>query len=202
MHLRIQPIAKFSALQWFLWSSWATFGAFNVYHLTERGLRSSLIGLLISIMTFSGIIGQYVWGYLCDKLQTVKKVFMFCFLSLGVVVFFFPYYLSSPILLGAALGLIGFLWSPQPTILDSWTVETSQHLARNYGFTRGFGSVGFAIVAAVFGRFIAQFGWNIMFYSFAGLAVITVLVASTIPDSGPRSNVATTIPVNPKRLLR
>ncbi len=202
MGFRIPAIYKFSALQWFFWSSWATFGAFNVYHLGERGLSNSLVGLLLSVMTFSGILGQYFWGYLCDRLQTVKKVFMFCIAFLAIIIIFFPLYLAHPLLLGAALGLIGFFWSAQPTIIDSWTVESSPHLARNYGFTRSFGSVGFAVVASVFGRFINLYGWNVMFFSFAALAVVTLVVASSIEDSSLRTAASEGVKVDPRRLLR
>ncbi len=202
LRLRVSPIYKFSALQWFFWSSWATFGAFNVYHLGERGLSNSLVGMLLSIMTFSGILGQYFWGYLCDRLQTVKKVFIFCIACLALIIVFFPLYLGSPVLLAIALGLIGWFWSAQPSIIDSWTVESSPQLARNYGFTRSFGSVGFAVVASVFGRFIGLYGWNVMFYSFAALALVTIAVASTIEDSNLRTADNKRAKVDPRRLLK
>ncbi len=200
---RVQKqIIRFSALQWFFWSTWATFGAFNVYHLGERGLSSGLIGTLVSFMTFSGILGQFFWGRVCDRLQTVKRVFIGCIGLLAVIIFFFPAYLISPVVLGAALSLIGFLWAAQPSIIDSWTVETSPQLARSYGFTRSFGSVGFALLASVFGRFIAAYGWNVMFYSFAVLAGITIAIASTIEDGYAGSRTRPTVKADVGQLLR
>ncbi len=202
MPVKFSPLSKFSALQWFFWSSWGTFGAFNVYHLGEQGLSNSLIGIMLSVMTLSGIVGQYLWGYACDRLRTTKKVFIFCFGALAIIIFFFPTYLVSPVRIGIALGLIGLFWAAQPSIIDSWTVETSPQMARNYGFTRAFGSVGFAIIATFFGRVIDLYGWNVMFYGFAILALITMFIASTIEDGHLRTANAVSQRVDPKKLFK
>ncbi len=133
-------------------------------------------------MTACGIAGQYFWGYICDRNQTVKKVFIVCLLGLAAVVVPYQFY-TSPVAVIAAMGVIGFLWNPASSIIDSWILESSSDLARNYGFMRAWGSIGFALLASVFGTAIEKFGWGLMFSSFGILALVTVGMATTIEDS-------------------
>jgi hypothetical protein len=49
-------IAEFSLLQFFFWSSWAIYGAYLVYYLSDLGYSNMRIGSLMSIRTFMGLI--------------------------------------------------------------------------------------------------------------------------------------------------
>lgn len=173
---------QFSALQWLLWSTWCTYGPFNVLYLNAQGYSNTTIGWAVSVMTFMGIIGQYFWGYICDRTRTVKMVFIICMIGLAAVVVPYRFY-STPLAITVAMGIIGFMWNPASSIIDSWILGTSDELARNYGFMRAWGSIGFALLASVFGIGIERFGWNLMFVSFGILAALTVLVAFAIEDS-------------------
>ena len=142
-----KQVTKFSILQWFFWSSWATYGAYLVYYLTDMGYSNIEIGAIISVRTFMGLIGEPILGYLSDIYNTNKKLFILGMIAIALVVLPFPYYNWYFILISTAV--IGFFWAPQQSILDSWILKSSEKLASNYGFMRAWGSLGFAIVAAI-----------------------------------------------------
>ncbi len=178
----MNSIKQFSLLQGLFFSAWAAFAAFKVYYLREAGFTNTEIGFAVSVMMAMGVIGQTFWGYVCDRQQSVKKVFMFCMALLALIILFFPYY-DTVLKLVAALGAVGFLWMPQQSIIDSWIFDSSRALGRSYGFMRAWGSLGFATVALVFGGLISVFGWNLMFVSHGVLAAAAIWTAYGLEDT-------------------
>lgn|GEM_PF-517550 len=180
-----KKFAQFSALQWTLWSAYCTFGGFIAFYLTENGYSNTGIGLAFSALTFTGVLGQLFWGYICDWKRTTKWVFIICTLAMILVVLPFPLFDTLPLVI-MGFGLFGFVWNTLPPVLDSWVLQSSEKMSKNYGITRAAGSVGFAIVASFFGTMIETFGWNVMFTGFAVLAGTTVLLALFTEDSYAR----------------
>jgi MFS family permease len=84
--------------------------------------------------------------------------------------------------------MIGILWEPQQSVLDSWIIETSDELAVNYGFMRAWGSIGFAITVTIFGQVIDYFGWKIHFMGYGIIAFVTVFISYYIKDNSYESN--------------
>lgn len=178
----MNTIRKFSLLQAFFFSAWAAFAGFNVYYLREAGFSNTEIGFAMSVMMGMGVLGQTFWGYICDRTRSVKRVHILCMVLLATTVSLYP--LNRTIVsVTLSMGIIGFMWMPQQAIIDSWIFASSAHLARNYGFMRAWGSLGYALVALIFGRAIELFGWNIMFVTHVFLAAVTILIAVTLKDA-------------------
>ncbi|MEJ6950196.1 MFS transporter [Natronospora cellulosivora (SeqCode)] len=173
-------VKKFSLLQWFFWSSWATYGAYLVYYLTEIGYSNIEIGTVMSVRTVLGLIGEPILGYISDYYHTNKKIFILGMLAIALVVLPFPYYNWWLILISTAI--LGFFWAPQQSILDSWILKSSDKLADNYGFMRAWGSVGFAVIVVIFGWALDIFGFSILFVSHAIILIITAIIAYFISD--------------------
>ncbi len=176
-----RDISNFSILQFFFWSTWAIYGSYLVYYLTYRGYTNMEIGALMSFRTFMEILGPPIIGYICDHFKTRKTVFMICMILMGLIIIPFSFYNRAMIFIAA--GLIGFLWSPQQSILDSWILETSPEMTANYGFMRAWGSIGFALVVAVFGVVIENLGWTFHFMSYGILITAVLITAWKIKDN-------------------
>ncbi len=176
-----KQVTKFSLLQWFFWSSWATYGGYLVYYLSDMGYSNIEIGTIISVRTAMGLIGEPILGYLSDVYNTNKGLFILGMIAIALVVLPFPFYNWWLILLATAI--IGFFWAPQQSILDSWILKSSDKLASNYGFMRAWGSLGFAIMVVIFGKAVDVFGWGILFISFAVILSITAIIAFNISDA-------------------
>ena len=174
-------IAEFSSLQFFFWSTWAVYGAYLVYYLTDLGYSNMEIGTLMSIRTFMGLIGPPIVGYICDRLENRKIIFIISMILMGIFVAPMTFY--GDLMLTISIGVVGFLWEPQQSVLDSWILETSDHTAHNYGFMRAWGSIGFAIVVTIFGQIIEKYGWRVHFLSYGIIVLIVVIIASNIKDN-------------------
>jgi len=179
---------KFSLLQGFFWSAWGSFASFYVLYFHDQGYSSTNIGIFLSVMTFMGLIGQLFWGYICDLKKTIKKVFIFCVISVALIVFLFPYYKNIYLII-IAMGGIGFLWTAQQSIIDSWILQGTENLRNNYGFTRAWGSAGFAVTAVLFGKLIENYSWDIMFKGYALITFLVVLTALIIKDGYQLENI-------------
>lgn len=174
-------IAEFSFLQFFFWSSWAVYGAYLVYYLSDLGYSNMRIGTLMSLRTFMGLIAPPIVGYICDRLENRKMVFIIAMSLMGLVITPLTFY--GDFMLAVSIGIVGFLWEPQQSVLDSWILETSVHTAHNYGFMRAWGSIGFAIIVTVFGQVIDKFGWQVHFLSYGVIIFIVVIIALNIKDN-------------------
>ena len=175
-----KTVSYFSLLQFFFWSTWAIYGGYLVYYLTDLGYNNTQIGTIMAIRTFMSIIGPLFIGYLCDKIKNRKNIFMLGMFLLALLIVPFPLYNWNLILIVTAL--IGFIWSPQQSVLDSWILETSPDLAINYGFMRAWGSIGFAIFVTIYGLVIENLGWTFHFLSYGILCFITIIISYFIKD--------------------
>jgi len=173
-------IAEFSFLQFFFWSSWAIYGAYLVYYLSDLGYSNMRIGTLMSLRTLMGLIAPPIVGYICDRLENRKIVFMISMFLMGLLIT--PMTIYGDFMLAVSIGIVGFLWEPQQSVLDSWILETSPHTAHNYGFMRAWGSIGFAIVVTLFGQVIERYGWNVHFLSYGVIIFIVVIISLNIED--------------------
>ncbi|MFW5992452.1 MAG: MFS transporter [Halanaerobiaceae bacterium] len=174
--LKIQRM-KFSLLQLFLYGAHATFGAYVVYFLTDKGYTNTQIGLIMSVNTLMELLGQPVMGYISDLKESNKLVFISAMAILIIVILPFQLYTFSLVLVAMGMGMFGFLWAPQASILDSWILESPPRIADNYGFIRAFGSIGFALTVVAMGKLTSIYNWNVVFYGFAILAGFCIMVA-------------------------
>ena len=46
--------------------------------LQERGMSNTVIGAVIAVNSIISIVVQPVWGALCDRVGSVKKIFLLC----------------------------------------------------------------------------------------------------------------------------
>ncbi|SHK17141.1 Na+/melibiose symporter [Paramaledivibacter caminithermalis DSM 15212] len=115
----------------------------------------------MSLLYFSGVLGQSISGYICDLKSTIKKVHFFWMLFLATSIFFF-FKANHTIHRGILILIIGFFQSSVMVLLDSWTLESNNTLKKNFGPIRAFGSVGWGISTLIIGKIIDSFGWSIV----------------------------------------
>jgi len=178
-------IKEFSLLQFFFWSTWAIYGAYLVYYLGDIGYSNLRIGSLMSLRTLMGIFGPPLIGYIADRIESRRLVFIISMSLLGLMVSPFPYY--GDLMTAFSVAMIGILWEPQQSVLDSWIIETSDSTALNYGFMRAWGSIGFAVTVSIFGLVIDYFGWKVHFMGYGLTAFAAVITAFLIKDNSYQS---------------
>ena len=68
-------IAQFSVLETIFWASLCTL-AFNVLLLRDSGFTSVEVGLMMAINNVVAIIAPIIWGYLADRFNRIKTLFL------------------------------------------------------------------------------------------------------------------------------
>lgn len=173
---------KFSSIQLTFWCSWCAFTSFAALFFKDKGLSESEIGFALSLSTLGGILGQFVWGLLCDKLRTIKKNFIAANIMILAVILSFLF-IRSTIWVLVLMFLLGFAQVPQPSILDTWILKKLPGKEEEYGHIRLWASAGFAVSALTFGFMIRQFGFNIMFIAATFFILLTLFVTTRLADA-------------------
>lgn len=137
----------------------------------------------MSVAICCGIAGQVFWGFLCDKLQSIKKVFILANILLlaAILALADP---RSPYSVLIFIGFLGFCQTPQPAVLDSWILKKNVNTPLNYGFIRMWASIGFSCFGWIIGISIEGAGYGVMFVFAAAFVAVTLAVSLLVSDCG------------------
>lgn len=173
---------KFSSIQLTFWCSWCSFTSFAALFFKNIGLSDSEIGFALSLSTLGGILGQFVWGFLCDRFHTIKKNFIAANLMIWAAVMSFLFFKSVRMIL-IIMFILGFAQVPQPSILDTWVLKKLPGKEEEYGHIRLWASGGFALFALIFGWAVRTWGFGIMFIAASFFVLATLLAAFRVDDA-------------------
>lgn len=190
-----QIVLRFRAAIYLYWALSGAFLCYYVLYFEEvRGISASDIGVMMSLYTFSALVGQNVFGYFSDKVRSNKIP-----IALGVVLLtgslaVFPFQEDMDMVY-ANMMAIGFLQQPIGPMLDAWALK---HLSKHgqeklYGKIRGLGSFGWSSSALITAYLIQSLGWGMMYWVATVAAVFLFLIVITTPDCslGDKSPAAT-----------
>lgn len=136
----------------------AVLAPFLPLYFANLGYSSSQIGFLMMIGPFVASMIQPFWGYLSDRLQTVKKmIFWLWVLAIISSVALFNSGGSYVLTLCFVLALY-FFYQPSMPLLDSISVQSAARRGSSYGSLRLFGSMGYTVVSLSGGLLLAVLG--------------------------------------------
>ena len=187
-----QLAVRFGVIEAVYWSIFATFASFVTAFGLSRGYTQSTVSIMVSIYMVGAFAGQFVWGSVCDKLRTNKKVFILgislaCVLQLGM------YFIVNPVLFSILYGLFGFMLGPMGSILDTWMLKCIHYDGVLYGKSRSAGSAGYAVFILIMGFLIGKFGFYLMPICSTAFIVITLVISLMTQDSPTEESTKSTI---------
>lgn len=161
----------------------AVLGFWVLYLEDEKQIATSEIGVLMSSYVCAALLGQYTFGYLCDKLQGNRVPVAVAALLFSAIAATIPWLLSR-YWLYSAMVMLGFVQQPIGPMIDSWTLK---HLDRHeqrtlFGKIRSFGSLGWATTGLVTAYMIHYVAWNMMFFVAVVAGMLLSLTVLQIPD--------------------
>lgn len=174
----------FAMMQAFYWAGFCILFAYVTPYLLSLGYTNTQVGVIVSANSAASVIGQPVFGYICDKTRSMKKVMALSFLggallSLGFLVIGENYYA-----LLVLTTVIAFVVQAVYPLIDSWTEINSQtYPTTNYGVTRAIGSIGYAITSALAGVFFSDHGFTWIFPLFTGTMVLCLITCAGPHDT-------------------
>ncbi len=176
---------KFRAAHYLYWAMSSAFlGYWVLYFQDERKIPGSEIGWMMSIYVSAALMGQYLFGFVSDKLRSIRVLIVTAALLFAAAVAAMPFQ-TSALNIRITMALLGFLQQPIGPMLDSWTLKyLRDHSDPNqFGRIRSFGSLGWATVALLTAYLILMVSWNMFFHVATLAAVLLSAVAITIPDT-------------------
>lgn len=136
----------------------AVLAPFLPLYFANLGYSSSQVGFLMMIGPFVASMVQPFWGYVSDRLQTVKMmIFWLWMLAIVSSVALFNSGESYVLTLCFVLSLY-FFYQPTMPLLDSISVQSAARRGRSYGSLRLFGSLGYTVVSLSGGLLLAVLG--------------------------------------------
>jgi len=179
---------QYSVLQFMFWATFAAYYPFMVVFLRNKGFSNTTIGLIVAINSLIVLFAQPFWGMVSDAMQSIKKVVIFC-LAVAVVLLQPVPFVSSALFVGTILALVTAFESPLVPLLDNWIIQGIKiEKDLSYGSIRLWGSLGFAGMVQIYGRFINRFSIHVLFPIFLLMGCITIIVCIWVKTDRPVSS--------------
>lgn len=184
---RRSVFVSFSALQFTFWAGMGSL-AFNTQLLKSCGFDSGEVGLLLALGFLAGMIAPPVWGYIADRIGSVKHTLIMVVILTIAAMVLLP--LSRLLFVGlfptiaVMYPLYSLIRAPVVSLLDSWTVSECNKVELTYSHIRLFGSLGYSLMASTFTWVATLFGIAAPYY--AGAAILGVLAFLASHQSGQK----------------
>ena len=154
---------------------------FNLYcyHL---GFTGSQIGILSAVRTIATIIFPFVWGYIADKYQSRRHIFILCNFLSTLAWTFFLYTSDFTIMLIISV-IYGIFYSPIISFLETFSMEILGKGKKKYGKIRVWGSLNFIFVVVLTGKLIDSYNTDIIIPLILSGSLIQSLISVKIPKT-------------------
>ena len=173
---------KFMAAHFFFWTISASFSAYITAFALERGMGPGQAGVMVAFFLLASFTGQILWGYVCDRIRSDKRVFLFCGITVAVL-YVMVYAVPDNVLFRILYVLTGLFFFPMGSILDSWLLKNTGFDKKLYGRAKAYDSISYALWMPVVGFLIREKGFVALPVCAVLMAGITLLIAAGIPDS-------------------
>lgn len=163
-------------------------GMYTMY-ITQLGFSKQQVSIVVTIYTFSTLIGQSFIGYIVDKLRRTKAV-MLLTISMGIIVGLAINFAKLSWHFYILLFLWGFFVVGTNSLSEAWTIHTLKAYGeqRNFGKIRGFGSIGYGFSAVVLGFLLSRFGWHIYSWFITIIVILTLLMILMLNEVSSNAN--------------
>ncbi len=158
---------------------------FIVMFLTQHGYSESWIGLVMMLCALANMFSQPLIGYLTDTFIPNKQMLLVLAAVSIPIGFILPAGVSIPVVAAFSIILLSVVEQIYGPLFDVWTVRLNErHGGVDYGVTRGFGSIGYALAAMAAGKCFDWIGIEWMFVLHAvvmGILIIVVAFTENVP---------------------
>lgn len=157
-------------------------GMYSMY-ITQLGFTKQDISIIVTIYTFSSLVGQSFIGYMVDKLRKIKLV-MLMTISMGIIVGLAINFAKLSWHFYILLFIWGFFVSGTNSLSEAWTLHVLKAYGdqKNFGKIRGFGSIGYGLSGVLLGFLLQSFGWHIYSWYITIVVLATLAVIYSIND--------------------
>ena len=157
--------------------------------LIRLGYNGEQRGYLTAGISFVAILSPIIVGFLCDRFKTIKTAFNVTLILLTIVAFVFYQVTQIEFFMHIIFySLLGGLWRTLMTIQDTWAMEIDDYFKERYGGIRAFGAIGWMIANPIAGWCIEEYGYGVLSWVAAGLAIFNLAYSMFLPDATKDEN--------------
>jgi MFS family permease len=171
------------SIYFFVFGSFAFIYTQLIPFLTYLGYSTFERGILLSSISLLTLFIQVLYGFISDKYNTIKPIFNYSYLILGVLSFVlyqttqFNFYFVLLL-----VSLVGSLFRTLAGFLETWTLLSNESVKLKFGAIRAFGSIGWAIAAPLTSIIVIEYGYPMLSYVIIGMILISLLMTSFQSD--------------------
>jgi PPP family 3-phenylpropionic acid transporter len=195
----VKPVKFILGFQYFLY-----FGVMGIflpyfnlycYHLDFTGFQ---IGALSAIRSFALVLCPPIWGFIADRFQTRRPIYIFCnFISTIIWVFYF--FTTDFWAMLVITVIYGIFYSPIISFLEAFTMDVLGKEKKSYGRLRAWGTIAFITSVIVLGRIIDLYSIEIILVLIFAVSIAQAVISIKIP--GVQIKKQTSFSVNTKVLV-
>lgn len=179
-------IFGFSLLEISYWCFHASFISFLVSYLLSKGVSNSILSILLAAYLLAAFIGSLVCGELCDCLASNRTVIIVCFIITGIIMYLIFFLAPSIPALAILYPILGFIFQPQASNIDSWVLLSCKNNLCIYGKIRCTPSIFFAFVSFILGNLISSNGYYFMLVFATFFLIVGTFTAIFLPSVSNR----------------
>lgn len=172
----------FAVIEISYWCFHASFIGFLMSYLLSKGITNTMVSIFMASFLLASFVGSFVWGMVCDRFHTNRKVSIICFISAGVLMYLIYFSYDSIPMLAVLYPMLGFVCLPHATNIDSWLLLTCGNNFSVYGRIRCLPSFFYAIISVVLGRMISEFGYSLMLAVGTIFLLVGIAAAAMLPE--------------------
>ena len=171
------------SIYFFVFGSFAFIYTQLIPFLTYLGYSTFERGILLSSISLLTLFVQVLYGFFSDKYNTIKPIFNYSYLILGVLSFLlyqttqFNFYFMLLL-----VSLVGSLFRTLAGFLETWTLLSNESVKLKFGAIRAFGSIGWAIAAPLTSIIVIEYGYPMLSYVIMGMILISLSMTSFQSD--------------------
>lgn len=169
------------SFNFFFYATVAFLLPFLPLYFQSIGLSTIQIGILLSIGPFISLVANPFWGFVSDRMQTVKKV-LFVVLLMNLLTGVLLFQVQSFVLLLGIVLLFYFFQTTVPGLTDSLIFQTIQGTGTSYASIRIWGSLGFFFTALAIAPIFKQVGVSYLGIFYPAAVVVALFSVFGLPD--------------------
>ena len=178
----MKTMTKYCFLQGFFWMLFCSTYGYITFYLLSRSFSASEIGIITAAFGLIGAFAQPFFGRLVDRgLYGWKS--LSCVLSLAITLCSLVLVFLEPKLIqGLFFGLtLLFLNSALPLVNRAGFICQTKTQKINYGIARGIGSLSYALLSLILGKFTLLFDSSIVPLTTATISFCLIITLLTMP---------------------
>lgn len=169
------------ALNFFVFIAISMVNTQMIPYLSKLGYTVIQRGYILAGSAVVAIVGQFLFGYLCDRFKKIKKFFLFAYIllvisSIGMFLIernFFFYHLFTVSCMGGMVKVIMGLD-------ETWMLEVDEE---NYGRLRAAGALGLTIGSPIAGFIVHSFQYHMLMIVFTAVSILLLYLILRSTDA-------------------